>query len=186
MTNRGNTLISVILGFLIVGMSLQFAYAGLAADRRLLMKNRSRIGAQVLASEFLELARSMKSSEWKTFMQTAGHPACQDVNRLLRWASSPTNQVYLNAYKSPAAELEDTGFPALPVYQSVRYNPNRSFRTDVINIKTLNTVPKCGAMNVVNLGPDERFKVTVTVSWVPLGQPFGNWQEFSLSTILAE
>lgn len=158
---RGVTLISAVVAAVIVAGSAFIAFSALNQSRGVSLGNSEQLVAQLWASELAEFFRGHHSSALlKTYLQTNPvgganpYPLCSHINILDRVSKKIANP-------DPLAELPP---------QSGLNEANRFYQVHVVNLDTLQIVksPYCSqTATAAVLGANERFLVTVGVSWLP-------------------
>jgi len=167
-TRRGFSLISCIIGMAIfAGVIVAF----LSSDSKNQEQTRATMSsamADAYASELLELFRAHTAARLNTYLSgLSGGPfqLCENLNLIDRAGSSATTPVYQR--RVAMADLPTGVFAAAGFKQAA----NRYFKVEIIDIKTL--VPnatRCGTLPPYVLAANERFLVTVGVSWIPPGR----------------
>ncbi len=119
---------------MIVFISLVYCAKVLTASRRVATTGWDHVVAEVYASELLELFRAMPTADLLAYLQT--NPAddtlppyyfCADINLLDRATGARLNP-------DPVATLDTT---PLDWAETANLKPNRFYRVNIINIKTL-------------------------------------------------
>lgn len=173
---------ALIAGTLVAVAALWSAQE-LASQKRNHADLRRSVRAGNYATELAEMFRSWDSSaRLLAYLKTPVAPAkpaelCAHVNLLDR-----VNGKVLN--EDPMARLPDA---ALGATEASFAAPSRSYRVHVVDALTLQPdMSFCGALPAAAppLGPNQRFLVTVTVSWVPPGSDLGNMKHVAVSTML--
>ena len=178
--NRGLSLIELMASLAITSVGLiLFTSSGTRlsnASRRL----KDYIAAEALGMEVLELFRSQTSARFQQYLQTSGtagpYLLCSHNNILDRVSGTVTNP-------DPLADLPSV---TLGENSSPKLSPNRFVLVEVVDMTTMQpNIADCllDATTVV-LGPNERFYVTVGVSWIPKGKNVADVTRVVMSTII--
>lgn len=182
---KGWSLISLVVGFLIIVMGSFIFARNIVAMRKHSLHLRQTLVAEMLAVELLEFLRSFTPDGLRTYLSTNPvnatknpYPLCAHINLLDRTNSTPSKILILNRH--PAATL-----PISPL--SDASNPmaaNRYFQIQVVNARTLGfnrsycdkrmtqicLFNRICSVGQTQLSEHERFLLTVGVSWFPKGK----------------
>jgi len=190
---RGTTLLSFAMATLIAASG--FVHLGRTSvdARRQASLLHETVIAEAHATELVEFFRSFTTKELMSYLSRnpfSGHAPytlCAHINILDR----QTGQIF---NEDPLAELPLNG----PLSQlDKRYSANRNYRIQVVNLKTMKIRKEvCGeaasnlsyslpAPGKLALLPEEKFLVTVGVSWIPSGRTVSNVKRVALSAVLA-
>ncbi len=180
---RGITLVGALVAGTLVAVGAVWCARELASQRRNQMDLRRSVRAGEYAIELVEMFRS-----WNTGTRMLAYlnapaapgapaPLCSHVNLLDR-----VNGRILN--EDPAAALPTE---ALGTTEGAMSSANRSYRVHVVDALTMTPdMNFCTRLPsaLPPLGPNHRFLVTVTVSWVPPGMDLGSLKHVAVSALL--
>jgi len=188
-SSRGIGILEVLIAGILVSLITLGLNQLLIATRRSAALAQRRILADTYTTELLEFFRSLTSTQLSDYLKknpvtgstATPYPLCAHINILDRAGSSGTNRLIVNA--DPLADLGTTLLDN-PV---PRLSVNRYYQVQVVNIHSLVVnAAACGAPPTYTLAPDERFLVTVGVTWVPMQKDTDDIQRMVATIVLPE
>ena len=191
-TSRGFGVLEVLIGGTVTILAILAINQVLVSTRRATALEQRRILAESYTTELLEFFRSLGNAQLSAYLQknpitglatpvTNLYPLCAHINILDRSGSSAVNRLILNA--DPIADIGPSLFDGGPPRLSV----NRYYQVQVVDITTMVVnAAACGQPPTYVLGANERFLVTVGVTWVPAGQDVSGVQRMVATTVLPE
>lgn len=180
---RGVSLITTMAAFAIVAGAFTLYLSSTARNHASVRRYQDLANATQFATELIELFRSMSSTQMNTYLFTnaakftAGNvPLCAHINILDRSSGTIVNPDVLATL--PPNPLDRTT-PAT--------NSNRYYQVNVVDATSLaiNTAACNGTVPYV-FGANERFLVTVSVTFIPIGKTVASVERAVVSTLLAE
>lgn len=197
----GLSLLGVVVASAIISIAVLIFAQSFSSTKKLGNYYQMRNVAEGFASELLETLVSLSNNQLVNYLASnpvnasyAPYPLCAHINIIDRANSTVTSPAILNL--DPIANLADS---VIDNSQSAKLIANRFYRVQVVNASTLvETTSACGLYtttvsgspgangNYYRLFPNERFLVTVGVSFVPPGKDETNAERVVLSSLLPE
>lgn len=198
---RGFTLIGVVVALFILALGFGYYAQSLVSNRKVIKKLEQSNVAENYAAELTETFLSLSSSQLAGYLSavpavpgTPAYPLCAHINLIDRAASSGSTPTFMN--RDPMADLPPLSF--IENSQSAKFAANRFYQVQVVDLATLAVnAAACGKSTATGgtcgviggtyvLCPNERFLVTVGVSFVPTGKDEKSVQRIVVSSVLPE
>ncbi len=169
-TNRGVTLLTAVIASALVGFATVIFVRSAAQAKQATRDRMETLKAELYALELLEGFQSMRESGLKTYLARNPISGSTDANELYALCA----HINIQDRMSPGGPImnpdllanlaPDEGFG---VVASSADTPNRFYQVHVMDMTTLavNTVHCNLAPPAIVLGPNEKFFVTVGVTW---------------------
>ena len=190
---------SLLLEALFVGLICLVAVYGLHVSMRASSNAESltleKVQSEQFASELLEYFRSLSSAQLKDYLNNSPGPTvydlCSHINIIDPSQKSSCALTILQPDTRAELPISELGNPGsctvVPCAGNPQTNcyvnsgPNRFYQVQIVDLEN-NLAARCGT-TATALGPNERYLVTVGVSW--LNSDNSVRQQVQLSTILA-
>jgi len=181
----GFSLLNIVLSVVIVAGAFVAFNRGLMSLENRTLRARQSLVAETQAMELLELFRSFSTAHLKDYLSTnpvsasfGAYPLCSGINLIDRGSGNILNE-------DPIATLPSSN---LPTHESSALHPNRFYQIQVVDAVTLavNKDACAETAATVTLGADDRFMISVGVSWVPNGKKPEEVRRVVMSTLLPD
>lgn len=185
-SSRGIGLVEVVVVSALIAVATTLYVGSLLRQTRQAKAHSEKVLAELYASELLEAFASLQTgAKLKTFLgvnpvssSLSPYFLCSHINVLDR----ASNRI-LNSHPVAEGELRLGNFDV-----SSKTRANRFFSVQVINIQTLQVEPSFCSYHINSapaLATNQRYLLTVGVSWVPEGERVEQVREVALSHVLA-
>ena len=175
--------------------------SSLNSDSRTIQATLQKVQAEHLATELLEYFQSYSSAEMQSYLATNpmggknAYPLCAHINLLDRRQQCTADEIQRGTCviedilfnEDPVAAIPPHLLPAGPS-TSFSTRPNRFYMVQVVDLETMavrkDVCDQAVTAKSFSLGPNERFLITVGVTWFPPGER-SSLERIVASTILA-